>query len=622
MEKRSRILIFSLGLMGLVLFLFTTCKKTSNDNNTGWNEEDKIFYDNVIALQEQAAENYDTWLLTMDSLEVINQLQQFFLGDPSVTSATIGSQGIAVQYSNGMRGGIFLNPEDDFEVDTTHLGILPKTFSSDLNEKSLVNNKKAIFLNPSYWERSGEANSIIASYNVNLPKAGFSLQTVYKNEEASVDRFTELSGYGIIHIYSHGWAWPENTAIEDVYLKTGEVENDVTTEKYALRMLTGDIIVAERQAGYDDQGIIIWKNIYFIDEEFVASQNDFSKDTVLFYGGFCYSFLGKWPEIEKIFAKGAYFGFDWSVFTSKNVNWAKLLIYNLTDTTRFLPCNPPTWMNMPNPPKSYFNNKDNKTVNIKYVGDATLTLWKDSAEVETSPITNITQTTATGGGNIKSDGGFAITARGICWGTSAKPTIAGSHTTDGSGTGVFVSNLTGLTPNTPYYVRAYAANSQGTIYGNEVSFTALSGDFYIGQSYGGGIIFYIDGTGKHGLICAPTDQGPGSPWGCDTTLIGTSAAIGTGQANTTAIINGCGEAGIAARVCDDLVLNGYSDWYMPSIDELYQLYLQRNIINVVASHWTSTEYNKNFGVILSFTDGEIGDTHKSNPNFVRAIRAF
>jgi hypothetical protein len=77
------------------------------------------------------------------------------------------------------------------------------------------------------------------------------------------------------------------------------------------------------------------------------------------------------------------------------------------------------------------------------------------------------------GGNVTADGGADITARGICWSTSQTPTISGNHTTDGTGTGSFTSTMTGLTPNTTYYVRAYATNSEGTAYGEVVSFTTL-----------------------------------------------------------------------------------------------------------------------------------------------------
>jgi uncharacterized protein (TIGR02145 family) len=93
----------------------------------------------------------------------------------------------------------------------------------------------------------------------------------------------------------------------------------------------------------------------------------------------------------------------------------------------------------------------------------------------TAAVTGITLTTAVSGGNITADGNGAITARGICWATTATPTITNSITTDSTGTGSFTSNLTGLLPATTYYVRAYATNSAGTAYGNEVSFTTILG---------------------------------------------------------------------------------------------------------------------------------------------------
>jgi len=93
-------------------------------------------------------------------------------------------------------------------------------------------------------------------------------------------------------------------------------------------------------------------------------------------------------------------------------------------------------------------------------------------KLTTTEATSITTTTATSGGNVTSDGGGTITARGVCWSTTTKPTAdLTTKTTETGTTGVFTSNLSDLTSNTTYYVRAYATNSAGTSYGNEVSFT-------------------------------------------------------------------------------------------------------------------------------------------------------
>ena len=101
--------------------------------------------------------------------------------------------------------------------------------------------------------------------------------------------------------------------------------------------------------------------------------------------------------------------------------------------------------------------------------------------VTTTAANNVTETSATCGGNVTTDGGATVTARGVCWSTSQSPTVNDSHTTDGSGTGSFTSNLTGLTAGTTYYVRAYATNSVGTAYGNEVSFTTTGSTMMDGQ---------------------------------------------------------------------------------------------------------------------------------------------
>ncbi|NBL63808.1 hypothetical protein GV828_01190 [Flavobacterium sp. NST-5] len=95
--------------------------------------------------------------------------------------------------------------------------------------------------------------------------------------------------------------------------------------------------------------------------------------------------------------------------------------------------------------------------------------------LSTTAVSGISTTTAISGGNVSSQGNSEIISRGVCWSTSSNPTINNTKTVDGTGTGNFTSNLTGLTPNTNYYIRAYATNSEGTSYGNQVNFQTTNG---------------------------------------------------------------------------------------------------------------------------------------------------
>lgn len=116
--------------------------------------------------------------------------------------------------------------------------------------------------------------------------------------------------------------------------------------------------------------------------------------------------------------------------------------------------------------RAYATNKDGTAYGLQVTFK---TLPAVLSMLTTTDVTNITATTAQSGGNVTSDGGSAVFARGVCWNTAPDPTINNNKTLDVSGTGVFTSNLTNLTGGT-YYIRAYATNSVGTSYGNQQVF--------------------------------------------------------------------------------------------------------------------------------------------------------
>ncbi len=121
--------------------------------------------------------------------------------------------------------------------------------------------------------------------------------------------------------------------------------------------------------------------------------------------------------------------------------------------------------------KYYVRGFASNKIGLSYGEESSFTTSATTPTITTISISSITSTSALGGGNITSDGGFPITARGVCWSTFQNPTISNSKTSEGPGTGGFTSSITGLLPGVQYIVRAYATNSLGTSYGNNVSFT-------------------------------------------------------------------------------------------------------------------------------------------------------
>jgi hypothetical protein len=166
--------------------------------------------------------------------------------------------------------------------------------------------------------------------------------------------------------------------------------------------------------------------------------------------------------------------------------------------------------------------------------------------------------------------------------------------------------------------------------------SAANAPLAIGDSYQGGIIFYLDGSGG-GLIAAPTDQYAGVIWGCHGTLIigADGTAIGTGAQNTIDIEKGCPSLVTANYICANLSLAGYTDWFLPSKDELNLMYLNIGQGNAMGlgnvggfaggNYWSSTEYDSINAWNQYFGNGSQASNLKNSNYFylnVRAVRAF
>lgn len=249
-------------------------------------------------------------------------------------------------------------------------------------------------------------------------------------------------------------------------------------------------------------------------------------------------------------------------------------------------------------------------------------------------VTSITQTSATSGGNISTDGGATIVSKGLCWSDSNSiPTLSNSYNNNiGTGVGSFSSTLTGLIPNTNYYIRAYATNSVGTAYGSVINFTT-NPNLTVGATYQGGIIGYIFVQGDigyvsgetHGLIVSTNNISTGTTWGCSGTSINTGTSLGAGLNNTNLINNSCISSSTAAALCLNYTSGVYNDWYLPSYSELNLLYLNKLTIGGFTStnYWTSSQYNSTSAWSINFSNGSFSyTTNKSTTIYVRAIRKF
>jgi hypothetical protein len=277
---------------------------------------------------------------------------------------------------------------------------------------------------------------------------------------------------------------------------------------------------------------------------------------------------------------------------------------------------------------------------VNMIGDPGLT---PPPTVEpTTAATSITKTTAVTGGNVTADLGNAVTARGVCWSTTQNPTTANSKTTETGTTGVFASNITGLNPGNTYYVRAYATSAMGTSYGTQISFK--TSDYAIGESALGGVVAYLlqsgdpgyDANTTHGLVATTSDIiSSTSKWGCSTPpgISGAyGTAIGTGNQNTedimASVIN-CTTfpsdiTSNAAKRCGDLVEGGYSDWYLPSKDELNKLYLNRVAIGGFRSnaYWSSSQSSSTHAWYQDVTNGTQAALGQTNMIYIRPVRSF
>jgi hypothetical protein len=366
---RSISIAVATALLMLFVYGCSSSSKSTPATDDHANELKKI--DSLITKQSDYSDTLNALFARLDSTVAKDSLVNMLLADPNVQTAQSNSQGILVQYANGMRGGILLNPEDGEDAaGRSPQYKLGSALGGDPGPGHKPSSKRTIFLNPSYWERQPWADPLTATADAAFAKVGMNAFEKYVNAQCTIDKFTSLSGYGIVHIYTHGIAWPNKNNIQEVYMLTGESFSQATTDKYFADVKAGKV------------PIMIYNRVnkYCISPSFFARHNNFSDDTTLVYGGFCYSGLGGWKDtLIQVAKAGAYVGFDWHVFTSWNAAWGRHLYAHMSDTSLERPMPLVEWRSAdPDIDNTYFDNEPDcqKWVSVWNYGYADLVLWR------------------------------------------------------------------------------------------------------------------------------------------------------------------------------------------------------------------------------------------------------
>ena len=248
-----------------------------------------------------------------------------------------------------------------------------------------------------------------------------------------------------------------------------------------------------------------------------------------------------------------------------------------------------------------------------------------SSVVTLDSISNVSTQSATLYGAVVSANG-TIVQRGFVLDTLPQPTIDDVVVSGGTQLGNFNEVKNALTSNgKTYYVRSYLITSVDTTYSNQLSFSTAASSSYlsVGQTFQGGIIFYLADDGQSGLIVTASNIGT-TKFGCEGTEVGgTSQGLWSGKQNTDRILSVCSESNTAAAMCASYVYQGYDDWYLPSWDEL--IVMRQNLHNNGIGNfswwlWSSSEVDANTANSHDMSCGAY--LSKSSQGGVRAVRTF
>lgn len=316
----------------------------------------------------------------MDTTAALDSLVVLIQNDPGVLWAANVRTGVNVEYKTGLRGFLVLRLGGR-ELPTAAPGLTPgpssrvsipstANLSGEAERNSLYTvpkHRRTIYLAAAFSEFRTWDQSVIDAANAALPQIGYEPFTVLKDEQVTLAALSTVSSgdYGIVRISSHGSPWPGNEKIEEVYLLTGEFSTPYADSVNAAYLQNGTVGVTS----------YFGQNLYSVNARFFSDHNDFQDGQPLILLGFCFGYLGEWPNRLRTVSKaGAAVGWDWEVIAHREAGRTEWLLEQLCDSSRVDPMTIQRWHAGIDPGYEY----GDRTVSIHYSAADSFALWASS----------------------------------------------------------------------------------------------------------------------------------------------------------------------------------------------------------------------------------------------------
>ncbi|MBD3217373.1 MAG: hypothetical protein GF310_03790 [candidate division Zixibacteria bacterium] len=346
------------------LLLLLVC----SEDTTGPDENDFVHPITIQAcfdLQDSIAQSLLNWLDVTDTTAALNSTRRLLLeAEDLVDTAYVHSQGIAIEFKTGMRGGIMIDALDGLplvaEDAPPNASPAPEPKVVETRPGSL----RALLLCPIYLERREIVDSLIESMGSDLARAGYGTFIKRLGNICTISHFNDLEGFGIIHIYSHGFVWPDDESHEEVYLMSSESAERLNRD-YEDELLDGrlaPIYIPGRG------------NLYFIGSSYISAQNNLENSSPLVCFSFRNGINSNWTE--KFYTElnaGACVGVDGPLKADQNLEWSSGIYAALTDTSEEITTTLSEWRNSIDAEYDY---DDDIITRIDYAGPDDFIIWK------------------------------------------------------------------------------------------------------------------------------------------------------------------------------------------------------------------------------------------------------